>query len=120
VIASEDEWYKAAYYNPTLNNGNGGYTDYPWANGAYPSHEPDAVNGANFDGESGPMDVGSYIYATSYLMLRRRERRSPDRCDDAKRRRFREAQKQEARRFAPRRSGRNAAAPAVPAGSGFA
>ena len=28
-IPTEDEWYKAAYYNPTLNNGEGGY--YDWA-----------------------------------------------------------------------------------------
>ena len=28
-ITTENEWYKAAYYNPTLNNGEGGY--YDWA-----------------------------------------------------------------------------------------
>ena len=28
-IPTENEWYKAAYYNPTLNNGEGGY--YDWA-----------------------------------------------------------------------------------------
>lgn len=28
-IPSEDEWYKAAYYDPTLNGGTGGYWQYP-------------------------------------------------------------------------------------------
>jgi hypothetical protein len=27
-IPTEDEWYKAAYYDPTLNNGSGGYWNY--------------------------------------------------------------------------------------------
>ncbi|TWT66894.1 Formylglycine-generating sulfatase enzyme [Posidoniimonas polymericola] len=27
-LPSEDEWYKAAYYDPTLNGGSGGYFDY--------------------------------------------------------------------------------------------
>ena len=29
VLPSENEWYKAAYYDPTLNSGSGGYWNYP-------------------------------------------------------------------------------------------
>ncbi|EIP99818.1 hypothetical protein OpiT1DRAFT_04349 [Opitutaceae bacterium TAV1] len=68
VIPNENEWYKAAYYNPTLNEGAGGYTNYPWAGGASPSHTQDAVNGATYSGGPGNVtDVGSYINASSYF-----------------------------------------------------
>ncbi|EIQ01911.1 hypothetical protein OpiT1DRAFT_00487 [Opitutaceae bacterium TAV1] len=68
VIPNENEWYKAAYYNPTLNGGAGGYTNYPWAGGASPSHTQNAVNGANYYGGSGTVEnVGSYVNATSYF-----------------------------------------------------
>jgi formylglycine-generating enzyme required for sulfatase activity len=67
VLPSENEWYKAAYYNPTLNNGKGGYTTYPWTGGANPVNDKGVVNGANF-GENGTVtDAGSYIYASSYF-----------------------------------------------------
>jgi formylglycine-generating enzyme required for sulfatase activity len=67
AIASEDEWYKAAYYNPTLDGGAGGYTNYPWAGGAEPVTDTDAVNGANFNGSWKVTDAGLYINATSYF-----------------------------------------------------
>ena len=47
-IPSEDEWAKAAYYNPTLNNGSGGY--YTWAtqSNEYPGNSiGDSPNQAN-------------------------------------------------------------------------
>ncbi|WP_081721717.1 SUMF1/EgtB/PvdO family nonheme iron enzyme [Geminisphaera colitermitum] len=67
VIPTEDEWYKAAYYNPTLNGGAGGYTNYPWAGGANPVNDTNAVNGANFNNSGNVTDVGSYTKATSYF-----------------------------------------------------
>ncbi|MDR1283136.1 MAG: formylglycine-generating enzyme family protein [Opitutaceae bacterium] len=67
AIASENEWYKAAYYNPELNEGAGGYTDYPWAGGGLPSHEQGAVNGANYAGGGGIQNVGYYTNAISYF-----------------------------------------------------
>lgn len=35
-LPSEDEWYKAAYYDPTLNGGAGGYWKYPTASNESP------------------------------------------------------------------------------------
>ncbi|MDR1279937.1 MAG: SUMF1/EgtB/PvdO family nonheme iron enzyme [Opitutaceae bacterium] len=67
AIASEDEWYKAAYYNPTLNGGAGGYTNYPWAGGESPVNDKKEVNGANFNGSGTVENVGSYTKATSYF-----------------------------------------------------
>ncbi len=37
VIPSEDEWYKAAYYDPDANGGAGGYWDYATRTDALPS-----------------------------------------------------------------------------------
>jgi formylglycine-generating enzyme len=56
-IPSEDEWYKAAYYNPTRNAGAGGYHFYPiqspldnvpYSAGAGGSTSPDASLAGNF------------------------------------------------------------------------
>ncbi len=55
AIASEDEWYKAAYYVPTLNSGTGGYWDY--------AHQSDSITtaDANYDSSVGTVtDVGTY------------------------------------------------------------
>ena len=55
AIASEDEWYKAAYYDPTLNSGTGGYWDY--------AHQSDSITtaDANYDNSVGTVtDVGTY------------------------------------------------------------
>jgi formylglycine-generating enzyme required for sulfatase activity len=77
VVASENEWYKAAYYSPDRNGtGNGGY----WLHATQSTtlgNNTDfaATNGANyFDGDyanggfSGPgaTDVGAYSNADSY------------------------------------------------------
>jgi formylglycine-generating enzyme required for sulfatase activity len=79
VVASENEWYKAAYYSPDRNgSGNGGYwlhatqsitlgnnTAFAATNGAnYDDDDGDYANG----GISGPAttDVGAYANAGSY------------------------------------------------------
>jgi formylglycine-generating enzyme required for sulfatase activity len=36
-IPTEDEWYKAAYYDPTANSGAGGYWDYPTGSDTAPT-----------------------------------------------------------------------------------
>lgn len=51
AIASENEWFKAAYYDPTLNGGLGGYWLYPTQGPVTPSNQlldPDPGNNANF------------------------------------------------------------------------
>ncbi len=70
-VVSEDEWYKAAYYDPTLNDGQGGYWDYgtrsntaPTA--AAPSGTP---NTANFGGLNGLLPVGAYTGTSTYYGL---------------------------------------------------
>ncbi|MDR1281624.1 MAG: SUMF1/EgtB/PvdO family nonheme iron enzyme [Opitutaceae bacterium] len=77
VIASEDEWYKAAYYNPTLNGGAGGYTNYPFVGGGSPTHGQHDATGANYyesanGGFAKPggeiiADVDYYVNAASYF-----------------------------------------------------
>lgn len=39
-IPTDNEWYKAAYYNPTLNNNTGGYTLYATQSNTAPSNIP--------------------------------------------------------------------------------
>ena len=49
VIPSENEWYKAAYYDPALNGGAGGYWLYPTRSNTAPINTlPDTGNHANF------------------------------------------------------------------------
>ena len=49
-IPSENEWYKAAYYDPTLNAGAGGYWLYPTRSNTAPSNilSLTGTNNANF------------------------------------------------------------------------
>jgi formylglycine-generating enzyme required for sulfatase activity len=47
AITSDDEWYKAAYYDPTLNGGSGGYFDYPTGSDAAPGRSTTDVSGNN-------------------------------------------------------------------------
>ncbi len=68
-LPTEDEWYKAAYYDPTLNSGAGGYYDYATQNDTAPSEQlpPGGTNSANYlnvVGNSTP--VGAYSDSTSY------------------------------------------------------
>jgi formylglycine-generating enzyme len=62
ALTSENEWYKAAYYDPTLNSGAGGYRSYPTHNNTAPSNLLSAVgtNNANFYGTN-------YTDPTNYL-----------------------------------------------------
>jgi formylglycine-generating enzyme required for sulfatase activity len=64
-IPSENEWYKAAYYDPTLNGGAGGYWTYPTKSNSEPSNAPSptGTNNANY------FDVysNSYTDPTNYL-----------------------------------------------------
>jgi formylglycine-generating enzyme required for sulfatase activity len=45
-IPTENEWYKAAYFNPTLNNSGGGYTLYATQSNTAPSNSP-STGGSN-------------------------------------------------------------------------
>jgi formylglycine-generating enzyme required for sulfatase activity len=50
VIPTENEWYKAAYYDPTLNGGAGGYWTYPTKSNTAPINilSSTGTNNANF------------------------------------------------------------------------
>lgn len=70
-LATADEWYKAAYYSPELNNGAGGYYAYATQNNEAPaaSMPTDTPNCANYDHITGDMCttiVGSYISSASH------------------------------------------------------
>jgi len=57
AVATENEWYKAAYYDPTLNTGSGGYWLYPTRSSSIPNSRtpPNATdpNSANFSRDDG-------------------------------------------------------------------
>jgi sulfatase modifying factor 1 len=64
-VASQDEWYKAAYYDAAL----GGYWAYPTQSNSAPTASapsglPNRANFANFNGV--PTDVGAYTGSFSY------------------------------------------------------
>ena len=70
AIASEDEWYKAAYYDRALNSGAGGYYKYPTGSDTAPTKSAPtaALNSANYGGKNGvgaTTVVGSYSGASS-------------------------------------------------------
>ena len=56
-LPSEDEWYKAAYYDPTRNSNKGGYYDYPTRSDAIP--QPAVADAAGMIANSGP-NVANY------------------------------------------------------------
>jgi formylglycine-generating enzyme required for sulfatase activity len=73
-LPSDDEWYKAAYYDPTK-NGTGGYWQYPPKTDdpakMVPELPPGGPFSANFDNVNagdgnGTTDVGAYTSASSY------------------------------------------------------
>jgi formylglycine-generating enzyme required for sulfatase activity len=84
-IPTEDEWYKAAYYDPTLNRGAGGYWLYPMRTNSEPYSDqppgatPDNTRVGNFIKDDGlangyddgyavtGMDVTSYSSTQNYL-----------------------------------------------------
>jgi MYXO-CTERM domain-containing protein len=61
-IPSENEWYKAAYYDPTLNGGAGGYWIYPTKSNTPPSNvvSRTGTNNANYY-------ISGYTDPTNYL-----------------------------------------------------
>ena len=66
-IPTEAEWYKAAYYDPSLNDGAGGYWDYPTRSDVpnTPSNQltdPDPGNHATFDNAG--YTIGNPYYRT--------------------------------------------------------
>ena len=73
VLPSANEWYKAAYYNPTL-SGTGGYYMYATGNNTAPTAtvtNTSLANAANYGGNNTPavstgvVDVGSYTNSAS-------------------------------------------------------
>jgi formylglycine-generating enzyme len=69
VIPSENEWYKAAYYDPTLNNGTGGYWLYPTRSNSAPGNVVgSSPNQANYNnGVFSVTQSGSYSSSQNYL-----------------------------------------------------
>jgi len=76
VVASENEWYKAAYYDPNKSGGAGYWLHANKSNALGNNTAYMATNGANYDdgdyangGASGPgtTDVGIYSIASSYF-----------------------------------------------------
>lgn len=69
-LPSENEWYKAAYYDASLNNNNGGYWLYPTMSNLAPPPISGGSSGAVFGG-SAPADVNN---AGGELVWNRRPR----------------------------------------------
>jgi len=72
AVASENEWYKAAYFDPTLNEGVGGYWLYPTRSNEPPTPgapNAESTNAANIPGSRfrGITPVGSYPASVSYF-----------------------------------------------------
>lgn len=67
-IPSVNEWYKAAFFNPTLNGGSGGYTLYPVNGNMLTASTPaGSTDSANFNNIVGTTTaVGAYTSAMSY------------------------------------------------------
>ena len=68
AVASRNEWYKAAYYDPSLSGGAGGYYDYPTRSNTAPSAGgAGGSNSANYDNAVGGVTaVGTYVNSASY------------------------------------------------------
>lgn len=66
AVTSEDEWYKAAYYGPTLNGGAGGYYDYATSSNSVPGRDLNDTSGnnANYYDGSGAFPIDSPYYTT--------------------------------------------------------
>ncbi len=69
-IPSENEWHKAAYYDPTLNDGEGGYWRWATQNDDIPSFvaPPGGTNSINASDSNldSTTEVGAYENSTSY------------------------------------------------------
>jgi formylglycine-generating enzyme required for sulfatase activity len=60
ALASEDEWYKAAYYNPAT----GTYFDYPTSSNTAPGRDLADASGNNANDASGGFLIGAPYYRT--------------------------------------------------------
>jgi formylglycine-generating enzyme required for sulfatase activity len=72
LLPSDDEWYKAAYYDPTLNSGSGGYWPYPTKSNIAPTSQAPSggSNSANFnDSTTGYALTGSTSLNPSFDYL---------------------------------------------------
>jgi formylglycine-generating enzyme required for sulfatase activity len=81
-VPSMDEWYKAAYYDPTLNSGSGGYWDYATRSDTAPSNDYATATSANhanysvsgsytlspggYPNDNALTDVGTFSASISY------------------------------------------------------
>ena len=68
-VPSEDEWYKAAYYDPTLNSGSGGYWKYATKSNTAPGNTiGSGANQANYNnGVYSVTQSGSFSSSQNYL-----------------------------------------------------
>ena len=57
-LPSENEWYKAAYYDPNKTGG-AGYYDYATGSDTAPSPVASGTSGAVYNGQSSPADITS-------------------------------------------------------------
>ena len=62
AVTNENEWYKAAYYDPSLNAGAGGYWFYPMLSNSISTAQANYYD----SGINDTTDVGSYSYPSYY------------------------------------------------------
>lgn len=63
-IPTENEWYKAAYYDPSLNHGDGGYYFYATRSNVSPGN---ILPNSGYISPQPTNNQSNYIYGTSYL-----------------------------------------------------
>lgn len=63
-IPTENEWYKAAYYDPSLNGGSGGYYRYATRSDVTPGN---VLPNSGFRSSQPANNQSNYIYGSSYL-----------------------------------------------------
>lgn len=70
-LPTENEWYKAAYYDPTLQAGRGGYWAYATRSNVYPGNlvgnEPNQINYVNDNGLFSVTQQRQYSSSLNYL-----------------------------------------------------
>jgi formylglycine-generating enzyme len=68
-IPTENEWYKAAYFDPTLNSGSGGYYTYATQSNTAPGNQiGSGANQANYNnGVYSVTQSGAYVSTQNYL-----------------------------------------------------
>ncbi len=69
AVTSENEWYKAAYYDPALNGGTGGYYEYATQSNTAPTATSSTAvhDSGNYNYAVGnTTDVGTYTGSASY------------------------------------------------------